>query len=55
MGKKEKARKHGLTVEDESGKVIAFIPDTQCRDIVSTLYVCLFNAIQDNMEEEPAE
>lgn len=42
----------GVTIKDDDGTVIAYISAEECRDIVASLYVKLFNAVQENLEEE---
>lgn len=42
----------GVTIKDEDGTVIAYISPEECRDIVASLYVKLFNGVQENLEEE---
>lgn len=58
MGKKKDKKKKsegdnlGVTIKDENGNVISYISSEECRDIVASLYVKLFNAVQENLEEE---
>lgn len=57
MGKKKdkkefKSDNLGVTIKDENGNVISYISPEECRDIVASLYVKLFNAVQENLEEE---
>ena len=54
MGKKKGKNKKskevlgdGVTIKDESGNVISYISLEECREIVTDLYVKLFNAVQD--------
>jgi hypothetical protein len=42
----------GVTIKDESGNVISYISLEECREIVTDLYVKLFNAVQDGREVE---
>ena len=58
MGKKKKEKKKsksdnlGVTIKDENGNVISYISPEECRDIVTELYIKLFNAVQDGREVE---
>lgn len=42
----------GVTIKDEDGTVISYISPEECREIVTELYIKLFNAVQENLEEE---
>ena len=50
--KKSKSDILGVTIKDENGNVISYISPEECRDIVTELYVKLFNAVQDGREVE---
>lgn len=50
--KKPKGDNLGVTIKDENGNVISYISPEECRDIVTELYVKLFNAVQDGREVE---
>ena len=59
MGKKKKDKKNkskgddlGVTIKDENGNVISYISPEECREIVTELYIKLFNAVQDGREVE---
>ena len=58
MGKKKKEKKKskgdnlGVTVKDENGNVISYISPEECREIVTDMYVKLFNEVQDGREVE---
>jgi hypothetical protein len=59
MGKKKGKNKKskevlgdGVTIKDENGNVISYISPEECREIVTDLYVKLFNAVQDGREVE---
>jgi len=50
--KKSKGDNLGFTIEDGDGNVISRISSEECRDIVTDLYVRLFNAAQDGRKVE---
>ena len=50
--KKSKSDNLGVTVKDENGNVISYISSGECREIVTELYIKLFNAVQDGREVE---
>ena len=53
--RKSKGDNLGVTVKDENGNVISYISAEECRDIVTGLYIKLFNAVQDGLEIEEDE